>query len=382
MGFTIEDMLLIAKDKYEMELLAGENGWSNSISWLLMIEDTTITKDFRGKELVVTTGLGFDTEEKLLQLVELLDQHHSAGLIVNTGHYIKEIPQAVLDYCDEKDLPLMTSPWNIVMSEMIKDLTVRIFLQSQTDEQMSAAFMKAIERPELEEYKDTLSSAFDVDGEFQIALFTTGDLDTMDTVERKRIGYRLAIYLENISHNAHFFYYAGYFTLIFSAVGDHDMRSIIKGFGERAKRRMPEKEVYVGVGSKVVDASNIHTSFERAVYAAERAVREKRPIFYFDELGIERLFYSVKDERVLDELGPAKLEPLIAYDKKHDAQLLQTFYSYLKNDGSIQAVADELFIHKNTILYRMNKIKELLQVETFDGEKKLEYFLALKLCIG
>ena len=42
MGFTVEDMLIIARDKYKMELVAGQNGWANSISWLLMVEDTTI----------------------------------------------------------------------------------------------------------------------------------------------------------------------------------------------------------------------------------------------------------------------------------------------------------------------------------------------------
>ena len=88
----------------------------------------------KGKELVVTQGVYFNTEERLLELVEILDKHHCAGLIVNSGYYIKEIPQKVIDYCDEVDLPLMDVPWDVVMSEMIKDLTVRIFLQSETDQ--------------------------------------------------------------------------------------------------------------------------------------------------------------------------------------------------------------------------------------------------------
>lgn len=59
MGFTVEDMLIIARDKYKMELVAGQNGWANSISWLLMVEDTTIMENFKGKELAVTMGAGF-----------------------------------------------------------------------------------------------------------------------------------------------------------------------------------------------------------------------------------------------------------------------------------------------------------------------------------
>nr|MCR5354247.1 PucR family transcriptional regulator ligand-binding domain-containing protein [Lachnospiraceae bacterium] len=268
MGFTVEDMLIIARDKYDMELIAGKNGWANSISWLLMVEDTTITANFKGKELVVTQGVYFNTEERLLELVEILDKHHCAGLIVNTGYYIKEIPQKVIDYCDEVDLPLMDVPWDVVMSEMIKDLTVRIFLQSETDQQISDAFIKSFESPAAQDkYREKLSASFDVDGRFQVVLISTGDLDSMDSMDRRRIGYRLQIYMENISHNGHFFYYNGYFVLILNQVTKEQTREIIMGFMTRAARRMPDKEIYCGVGSPVMDVSDLHLSYRRAEYA-------------------------------------------------------------------------------------------------------------------
>ena len=64
MGFTIEDMLVVSQDRYKMKMVAGNGGWSNSISWLLMLEDLTIIHNFTGKELAVTTGLGFHFREK------------------------------------------------------------------------------------------------------------------------------------------------------------------------------------------------------------------------------------------------------------------------------------------------------------------------------
>ena len=49
MGFTIEDMLVVSQDRYKMKMVAGNGGWSNSISWLLMLEDLTIIHNFTGK---------------------------------------------------------------------------------------------------------------------------------------------------------------------------------------------------------------------------------------------------------------------------------------------------------------------------------------------
>ena len=95
MGFTIEDMLLISRDTYDMKLIAGKDGWSNSINWLMMVEDLTIIRRFDGKELAVTTGLGFQTGEKLMDLVKALVRQGASGLIVNTGMYIHKIPAYV-----------------------------------------------------------------------------------------------------------------------------------------------------------------------------------------------------------------------------------------------------------------------------------------------
>ena len=143
MGFTIEDMLVVSADRYDMKLIAGERGWSNSISWLLMLEDLTIIQNFTGKELAVTTGLGFQTEEAMQRLAEELTAHNASGLIVNTGYYVKTIPDSVRKYCDENDLPLLTVPWEVYLADMIKDMSIRIFLQSSADEQISAALIRA-----------------------------------------------------------------------------------------------------------------------------------------------------------------------------------------------------------------------------------------------
>ena len=98
MGFTIEDMMTVSGSRYKMKLEAGRHGWdgwANSISWILMIEDMTILQNFAGKDLAVTTGLGFRQPEQQLELVKELSGLGASGLIINTGMYIMEIPDSV-----------------------------------------------------------------------------------------------------------------------------------------------------------------------------------------------------------------------------------------------------------------------------------------------
>lgn len=377
MGFTIEDMNLLSKDRYQMEMVAGNKGWSNSISWILMLEDTAIIQNFAGKELAVTTGLGFQTEDKLKVLVEMLVKHHASGLIINTGEYIRQIPDSILQFCDENDFPLMTVPWEVLLVDMIKDFSIRIFLQGTTDEEITRALISAMETPENQElYRRTLLPYFDVDGEFRVVLFTTEGLDEMDTVERRRLSYRLQIYLENITHNGSFFYYDSNFVLIMNDVARKKYDEIIDGVVQRTRRRMPDIPIFVGTGSCMKDISNLHIAYQRAKAAVTMARKKKLPILSFDDMGMYRLLYSVKDTSLLKEMSEVPLQPLLEYDEKHHANYVETLDWYLKYNGSIQAVSEAMYTHRNTIIYRISNIKKLLNCNLETTQERLIYQMA------
>ena len=270
MGFTIEDTLTVSQNIYSMKLLAGRQGWSNSIKWILLVEDFTILEHFSGKEMAVTTGLGFDTEERLLRLAETLSARNASALVINTGFYIRDIPPSLIERCDALSLPLLTVPWEVSVSDMIKDLTLRVYYEDMADEQISAAMIRAIRNPFDEAaYREDLKAHFDVDGDFQVIIISPSGLDTMDTVDRRRLSYRLQLYLEDITHNGNFFYYDSHFVLVINDVTPEETDGILSGFLKRTAQRMSDREIFVGVGSRLKDISRLHISFKRAL-AAER----------------------------------------------------------------------------------------------------------------
>ena len=304
-------------------------------------------------------------------------RRHGAGLIVNTGYYISEIPKELLDYCDENDFPLLTVPWEIHLADMIKDYSIRIFMQGAADKEISGALVQAIEQPaNQEEYRQKLLPYFDEDGTFQVMLITTDHLDEMDTVDRQRLSYRVQVYLENITHNGNFMYYDSNFMLVVNALSEEWMDEIAAGMVRRAKRRMPDIPLYVGVGSRMTDISNLHVSYSRAKAAVQMAKKRKQDLLYFDRMGLYRLLYMVDDSRLLKEMAEEPLNPLLEYDRKHKSNYVDTLELYLKHNGSIQAVSEEMFTHRNTVIYRMNKIKELLGTDLEQTEERLPYQIA------
>ena len=380
MGFTIEDMLIVGGDRYKIELKAGKNSWSNSISWLLMVEDMTILQHFSGKELAVTTGLGFQTEEALLSLVKSLHARSAAGLLVNTGYYVKEMPPSVISFCDQNDLPLLIVPWEVYLADLIKDMSIRIFLQSEADEQITAALIRALEKPEeRNRYESDLLSVFDLDGSFQVALVTTGGLDRMDTVERRRLSYRMQILLTGLTHNGHFFYYDGCFVIIMNALSDPQCREILGEFADRVKKRMYDLSVYIGVSDPVKDIQNLKKAYRRAKAASGMALSRKASPVYFAEMGVYRLLYMVDDMDLLESFCYETLGPVLEYDAAHGTEYMKTLETLLKCEGSIKAISETLFVHRNTILYRIQAIKKLLPISLDDPQNHLTLRIACML---
>lgn len=377
MGFTIEDALVETQVQYQLTLLAGKNGCGNAISWVHMIEDTTIIQQLWGKELAVTTGLGFQSHDALMDFVQCLVKYHSVGLIINTGKYIFDIPDDIIDYCNEQDFPLLTTPWAIHMADLIKDFSMRCLRSEKEDRQISRYFKETFSNPQLiEDSRLQLMSAFDVDGYFQILLIGIEDSDQFDTIERRRIAFQLEICFEKIESPYSFFWFNTYFVLVVNNLSEDELEDIVDKMYKRAKKRMKGRFIHIGIGTRLLDFRNVILSYKRAYAAVSMAEQFQYPMMFFEEMGVYQLLFLIEDREVLDNMYHQLLNPLMEYDQKHHGELEETLYYYLVHDGSQQAMAKNLYMHRNTINYRLSKIKELIGCDLATFEERMPYMLA------
>lgn len=89
-----------------------------------------------------------------------------------------------------------------------------------------------------------------------------------------------------------------------------------------------------------------------------------QPDDYYFELFIHEQIHSDTANQLINHY----LGPLIQADRKKDSQLLDTLDSYLSNNQNLASASRELFIHRNTLLYRIEKIESLLSHSLSDNE--------------
>lgn len=377
MGFTIQDALNQTGDLYCLKLIAGEQGCENSISWVHMIEDTTIIQQLWGKELAVTTGLGFQSHDALLKFIQTLIRYHSVGLIINTGKYIFDIPEDIIDLCNEHHFPLLTTPWRIHMADLIKDFSMRCITSQKDDKQISRQFKKLLIDPRsIEGVKEELKEMFDINGYFQVLMIAIENSETIDFIERRRIAMQIELCFDKIACPLSFFWFDGYFVLILNNLDVEELEIIINRMYQRSKKKLKDHVLHIGVGTRMKKLDNVIGSYKRSLASVEMANCFHYPMIFFEEMGIYQILFSIEDKEILNQMYKQFMHPLVHYDQKHHSELEKTLYCYLLYDGNHQEMANQLFVHRNTIIYRMSKIKELIQCDLSSLEEKMPYMMA------
>jgi DNA-binding PucR family transcriptional regulator len=83
----------------------------------------------------------------------------------------------------------------------------------------------------------------------------------------------------------------------------------------------------------------------------------------YNESGIYQLLIEVDDMKVLKKFYDQSLGQIVDYDLKNETDLLTILKLYLDYNHSVERVAKETYVHRNTVNYKIKKIKEILDCE-------------------
>lgn len=157
MSITVSKLCANAQANYVMKLVAGKEGMGNYVRWVHLVENVDVSPFLHGNEMVFMTGVGISDESRLLTFIEELIEKRCSALVINTGKYIKSIPQSVKDCCDLNSLPLFTVPWEVKLIDITYDFCHRIVTGEEIETALATALRNLIFSPENEAgYKSTL----------------------------------------------------------------------------------------------------------------------------------------------------------------------------------------------------------------------------------
>lgn len=355
---------------YELKLIAGAAGLSREVSWVQVMEDSEYASFLLRDELLFTTGIGRSQQNDWLkQFVTALIDAGSAGVVINVGKYIlpKDITPDIIALCEEHRFPLFTMPWHVRLADITQSFLYGLFLTKQKEYELIEACKTLLFADDGTEkaMQTFLLHGFERCGTYQV--IAIGDDAKSDA--------RLTAYKGHLNgwgyHYILFPVKTGYI-LVFPAA-----RKVSgKGVCEALLQHFDNDGIVLGCGMAVNSLDDISRSYTQALQSLAWATCHHEKTAYFDTLGIYAIFFSQENELAMRALYEQALTPLLAYDAMHHRNLFATLQSYLRHDGGIRAVAEETFAHRNTVLYRMQKIKQLLHCDLQDSNDRFTYMLA------
>src|SRR6266700_205697 len=135
-----------------------------------------------------------------------------------------------------------------------------------------------------------------------------------------------------------------------------------------------------GIGRIADDVQQISQSYREAQQALEigRRLFGEGSIHYFARLGIYRLLFHLYEHEELSDFYQETLAPLLESDS-HSSALLETLECFFNCNGNLSETARTMHLHRNSLLYRLGRIEELLGRSLEDAELRLSLQIALKI---
>jgi purine catabolism regulator len=160
---------------------------------------------------------------------------------------------------------------------------------------------------------------------------------------------------------------------------ERQMAEVLRDNLARHLRSRGEEEMSLGVGTIRDGLIGIRRSHAEARQALLLGRRLQGPghLTAFGDLGVYRLIFAAEQLPELSDLYLQTLGRLLAYDRQNNAGLVSTLDAFFAANGSPKEAAERLRVHRNTVLYRLDRVREITGYDLDDAGVRMRLHLAL-----
>lgn len=171
--------------------------------------------------------------------------------------------------------------------------------------------------------------------------------------------------------------------MIFYVLNDFsndEIESVAEKIQSEKERYISVNKLYVAVSKTNNKLKSLPKTYRIVLRMLRLAVRADMTPMFYDRLEVKKLILAVDDISLLESIYNENLKKLEVYDRDNGTDYMSFLRLYLKYDGSVQRVAQETFVHRNTINYQLAKIKKIFGNNLKTFEERFKIILAFEVC--
>lgn len=383
MSVTI-DFLYKGAGVKELKLQSGKEGLNNIVFDVHMVETVEMAEFLKGGEMVFTIGIGIKNDEDLLTLIKKYIEKKSSGVVISIGMYVKKISQEILDYCNDNKLPLFTIPWKISTPHLMKNFTYKIIESERTADEISNWIKNAIKFPKKHEsYVPNLDKAgLKEEWNYQVGIIKVNIEDKYSfNIDESMLGF--VRHIQNIINDSRKILFTTYIgielIILFYNDDEKEVYEVSQKIYKGLKKQFSKYAFSLGIGKVINGLERIHESYEDAsnILKINKLIGKDRTNISSSEINIYKLLVTVENRHYFNEFYDDTIGDLEKYDLLNNTDYMHTLKSYFENNCNIKELAASLYVHRNTINYKISKIEQILNCDISNIHDRCQLYLGL-----
>ena len=384
--------LLRFRSLKNLKLITDTECLDVNVGTVTVMEVPDVIQWLRGDDFLITSlySIGDDEEMQCQLLYDLIDTQ-SACLAIKTGKYAHRIADKMIAIANENHFPLLHIPYEMTYIDIIMDAMNVIMTESNRREMLGKYISDIIFQPFVNESmlkEEGRLLKVDIENDYFQAMVLDADMEEGQGGNTSRMIKfaidRLSDFTESLSDQifcGNSKLENGMLMLLYSkdkSVLEQYLPFVITEMRVMLDSLSMPNDWKAGIGTIKTKASGIRHSYEESIKAIElgRIMDGKKKIYEFRDL---ELYSSLRE--ILQNKSDSLFSSILG--KLKNQELVDTLIIYFECNGNMDETASRMYTHKNTIKYRLNKIKELTGLDVkCQGDNFKLYFMILekKLC--
>ena len=424
--FECKDLLTLPS-MAQAKIIAGKSGLSNSIRWVYKPENMNFAKWVKGQELLIISTPVIKSQDFNLPLViKKANKLNMSGALLLTGDkYIASIDSSVVSYANLNNFPIFVISGEIPLVDIFEEIGHAIAYNKNSDALSDDILSGIIFGKNINEDAFAMKfseAGYALDGKNRMFTINIHGDRRIEEYEYDTVISKIKNEFNSGNMNALLSRYGnnivGCFCLKKGEVDvsgrsadinmsgnniseiipvDSSMKNILdtdtvsesdkkevlakihKSLSEYLYSISSDIKLVMGVGRAYEGIGDLQKSFteaSRCVILSEKMNMSGR-VFCYEEMGIYNLFSELADKKVMQEFIDNTLGVIIEYDRNNNSKLLETLKAYLWNNNSLIHASEQLYTHRNTVKYRVQRISQLTGRDFDDAITRLEFMNAI-----
>ncbi|HBV88940.1 MAG TPA: hypothetical protein DEF42_20400 [Desulfosporosinus sp.] len=176
-------------------------------------------------------------------------------------------------------------------------------------------------------------------------------------IDNRYLKRTLNMELERIFPKGHSVKYKNYNGILVPSISEEQR--------EELSKLAQNEDISIGLSWPFNNILEFKRHFNQAVASIKQAQRfgQINQVFDYCDYNFYDMLYNYTGKMILEHYTHPALKVLRKYDKANSTELFNTLRVFLENKNNLRSTAEALFVHRNTLIYRMNRIQQLTSLD-------------------